>query len=254
MAKVATERLRPVQVRRHLLDNLREEGEGDEAGLEAGLDSRVLEVRAAQRLVVRRQPPIEFLDLRRVGGAQQDLGDQSIRIQSDRRYQLVDAHGARLRLPWRYPGRDEHQDGHNGDSGFHEEPLHAGGYIMAQPEFLATPARNPIENGTFGAIDAFVRVELPSPGRHTRLEVPYSRENARHVDERSLRLFAWDGASRSLVLVNASGVDPERRVVWGVIDASGLYGAIGLPRDPDLLRRSPSFRCFQRRNCERLRR
>ena len=107
---------------------------------------------------------------------------------------------------------------------------------MAQPEFLATPARNPIENGTFGAIDAFVRVELPSPGRHTRLEVPYSRENARHVDERSLRLFVWDEASRSLVLVNASGVDPERRVVWGVIDASGLYGAIGLPRDPDLLR------------------
>ena len=124
----STERLRPVQVRRHLSDDLWKEGERDEAGLEAGLDSRVLELRAAQRLVVRRQPLIEFLDLRRVCGAQQDLGDQSIRIQRDPRHQLVDAHGGRgrLRLPGKHQVRNEHQDGRNGDSGFHEEPLHTG--------------------------------------------------------------------------------------------------------------------------------
>ena len=115
---------------------------------------------------------------------------------------------------------------------------------MPQPELSITSARNPIENGTFGAIDAFVHVRVHSPGRHTRLEIPYSRENARQVDERSLRLFVWDEAARSLVLVNASGVDPKRGVVWGVIDASGLYGAIGLPRDPDLLRTVAAFSLF----------
>lgn len=107
-----------------------------------------------------------------------------------------------------------------------------------------TPAKNPIENSTFCDIGAFCEVRFERPLVNARLEIPYSEARARHVEEGSLRLFQWDEATRSLRLVNPSGVDLERRLVWGLVSEPGLYGVIGLPRDADLLRTVGAFSLF----------
>jgi outer membrane protein assembly factor BamB len=107
-----------------------------------------------------------------------------------------------------------------------------------------TPADNPIPRGTFGDIGAFFRVRSRRSFSNALLEIPYSRAKARHVDEQTLRLFRWEHASRSLVLINPSGVDVERRRVWGRVNEGGLYGAIGLPLNQDLRRTIGIFALF----------
>jgi hypothetical protein len=110
--------------------------------------------------------------------------------------------------------------------------------------FSLTPSSNPLPNSTFGDIGAFFHVRARDGGLAARLKLPYQQSHARHVDEASLRLFRWDEPTRSLLLVPASGVDFERRVVWGWVSASGLYGAIGIPLRADVLRTIYFFAMF----------
>ncbi len=110
--------------------------------------------------------------------------------------------------------------------------------------FSLAPDRNPLPNGTFGDIGAFFHVRTRDGGLEARLEVPYEQSAARHVAEGSLRLFRWDEQKRSLLLIERSGVDQERRVVWGWVSAPGLYGAIGLPGSDELLRTIGVFSMF----------
>ena len=118
------------------------------------------------------------------------------------------------------------------------------GSKRAAPALSLTPADNPIPRGTFGDIGAFFRVRSRRSLSNALLEIPYSRAKARHVDERTLRLFRWEHASRSLMLINPSGVDVERRRVWGRVNEGGLYGAIGLPLNQDLQRTIGIFALF----------
>ena len=103
---------------------------------------------------------------------------------------------------------------------------------------------NPLERGTFGAVGAFFEVRAAREFTNELLNIPYQREAARLVDENTLRLFWWDVKARSFVLVEPSGVDVERRVVWGRIAEPGIYGAIGLPRDKELRRTIEVFSLF----------
>lgn len=112
------------------------------------------------------------------------------------------------------------------------------------PPFSLEPTENPRPKGTFGDVGAFFRVRASRPLSNAPLELPYKAVRARHVDEASLRLFRWDDETRALELVPLSGVDTKRRVVWGPIDRPGVYGAIGLPRDPDRLRTVAAFSLF----------
>jgi hypothetical protein len=103
---------------------------------------------------------------------------------------------------------------------------------------------NPLPHGTFGDLGAFFQVRADRPFTNTRLEIPYSRVRARKVIEETLRLFWWDEERSSLVLVSSSGVDSAKRKVWGRIGKPGIYGAIGLPADPNILRTVAAFSLF----------
>ena len=118
------------------------------------------------------------------------------------------------------------------------------GSKRARFAFSLTPADNPSPRSTFGDVGAFFRVRSTRSFSNALLEIPYSRAKARHVDEQTLRLFRWEHASRSLVLINPSGVDVERRRVWGRVNEGGLYGAIGLPLNQDLRRTIGIFALF----------
>jgi outer membrane protein assembly factor BamB len=106
------------------------------------------------------------------------------------------------------------------------------------------PARNPIPKSTFGDVGAFYQVRASRPFSNALLEIPYSRARAKRVDEHTLRLFRWDESSGSLILVDTSVVDVERRIVWGRISEPGLYGLIGLPSDANILRTLGIFSLF----------
>jgi hypothetical protein len=110
--------------------------------------------------------------------------------------------------------------------------------------FTLTPVRNPLERGTLGDVGAFFRVTADRPFTNAQIEIPYRRSRSRRVDEKTLRLFWWDEEHRSLILVSPSGVEIERRRVWGRIAKAGTYGAIGLPLDSGVRRTITHFCLF----------
>ena len=110
--------------------------------------------------------------------------------------------------------------------------------------FKLTKAAHPAPRTTVGDVGAFFRVRASEPFVNERIEIPYSKAAAKKVDEDTLRLFWWDGKARSLILVEPSGVDRERGLVWGRISEPGLYGAIGLPANPALRQTMAIFAAF----------
>ena len=97
--------------------------------------------------------------------------------------------------------------------------------------FSLKAVTNPVPRSTFGDIGAFYQVRANRKFANELLEIPYKKAAAKNVDESTLRLFWWGKDRRSLQLVEPSGVDVERHVVWGRIGEPGVYGAIGLHRD-----------------------
>ena len=107
-----------------------------------------------------------------------------------------------------------------------------------------TPVDNPQKRSTFGDVGGFVKVVARRRFISARLELPYSPSRLESIDETTLRLFWWDEERKSLALVTNSGVDLDRKIVWGKIHTAGIYGCIGLPTDIGLLRTIGVFAQF----------
>lgn len=119
------------------------------------------------------------------------------------------------------------------------------GSIKRNEALSLTPVANPHQRGTVGDIGVFFRVDAHRPFTSVRLELPYAAASRlESVDERTLHLFWWDEEKRSLALVSPSGVDLDKKVVWGTIHTAGIYGCIGLPTDSDLRRTLGVFALF----------
>lgn len=97
------------------------------------------------------------------------------------------------------------------------------------------PVDNPLGRGTFGSIGRFFRVAADREFTSATVVLPYEEADLGYIDAATLRLFRWDEAHRSLVLVEDSGVNPEACYVWGDIPAPGICGIIGLPKHEGLL-------------------
>jgi len=100
------------------------------------------------------------------------------------------------------------------------------------------PIRDPFPRASFGSIGRYVKVECEPTVQffRPRLTIPYSPEDLGWVDPTSLRVFEVDLESGEFRLVHRSMPDPEQMEVHAIIERSGIYGLIGLPRDQALLR------------------
>src|SRR3954467_12936432 len=93
---------------------------------------------------------------------------------------------------------------------------------------------DPLPRSSFGTIGRFVEVRWPPEAdvfRSVGIEVPYADGDLGWVDPATLRLFEIDVEERGYTLLAGSGVDPERRVVYGSISGGGVYGVVGVPTD-----------------------
>src|SRR3954471_11829198 len=98
---------------------------------------------------------------------------------------------------------------------------------------------DPLPGSSLGTIGRFVEGRWPRGAdvcRSVGIEVPYSEEDLGWVDPATLRLFEIDVEERGYALLPSSGVDPERRVVYGSVSGGGVYGVVGLPADPAVMR------------------
>src|SRR3954469_5309660 len=103
---------------------------------------------------------------------------------------------------------------------------------------------DPLPLSSFGTIGRFVAVRWPeeaAPLSRVSLEVPYSDDDLGWMDPESLRLFEIDVDTRQYALLSRSGVDTELRRVYGNVSGQGVYGVIGLPRDPSVMRAVETF-------------
>jgi len=93
---------------------------------------------------------------------------------------------------------------------------------------------NPRPRGSFGfASDAF-EVGSKHGFAHADIEIALNRGllEANGVDMATVRLFRWDDEATMFRLVPESGVDARNGKLSGSIVKSGIYVAIGLPRNP----------------------
>jgi hypothetical protein len=191
-------------------------------------------------------------------------GDYSIDVDADgfeRRRDLVTVHAGHrrlheLRLDWESRG-----EGEKGERALIDARLHAfrgpraqghehvppDGRLkalehkkrMLDPEvtnapLVVKPIADPSPLTSLCSIGAWVDVHARDPKppfARALLKIPYREDHLGWVDPATLRVFAFDPASRRLTLVEESGSAVERRWAWAYIDRPGIYGVIGLPRD-----------------------
>ncbi len=105
---------------------------------------------------------------------------------------------------------------------------------------------NPFPSSSFGDIGrtVFARCEPFAHRSGALLEVEYADDDLGWVDPTTLRLFRVDEETGDYTLLQSSWVDVDQRVVRALIDQSGVYSAIGLPGDPDILRAVEELRAF----------
>lgn len=92
-------------------------------------------------------------------------------------------------------------------------------------------AKNPIPRGTLGDFGLAVEVTGPGEFPETMLIQPYEPRALIGIDATTVRMFRWDEAEQTLKPVWSSGNNAVLGFVWSKIRRSGLYVALGLPRD-----------------------
>lgn len=93
-------------------------------------------------------------------------------------------------------------------------------------------ADHPRRFGSFGFASEPYSVQLPD-GFFPKAEIiiPLHHEVSQLLLLYSVRIFWWDAGAKTFRLVQASGIDENARVAWGRITKSGIYIAVGYPRD-----------------------
>src|SRR5262249_52406208 len=92
---------------------------------------------------------------------------------------------------------------------------------------------NPQPNGSFGFASAVIKVEFPKRlSEPAELVLPLDPKAKDHVVAPTIRLFRWRPESQSFELQPMSASAAQSGLVWGRIRESGVYVAVGYPRDP----------------------
>ena len=84
----------PLQVLRHLVEDLGEGGEGFDAGVPAGLRIGAGGDLLRRRATLHVEPLVGGGDLRRIGGSREDHGDEIVRVEGDGGDHLLEAVGS----------------------------------------------------------------------------------------------------------------------------------------------------------------
>jgi outer membrane protein assembly factor BamB len=92
-------------------------------------------------------------------------------------------------------------------------------------------ARNPLARSTLGDFGVAVRLNGPEHFTEAILVHPVARSELVGIDARSVRLFRADAEANTLRPVWNSGFNEQLGFVWARVRRSGVYVALGLPRD-----------------------
>ncbi len=106
---------------------------------------------------------------------------------------------------------------------------------------------NPLPQGTLGDLGLATNVRGPSEFPLTLLLLPLDPSGLTGIEPTSVRVFRWDGTTRSLRPLWNSGINVGHGFVWAKIRRPGLYVPIGLPLDwllQEVLRTMANQRCY----------
>jgi outer membrane protein assembly factor BamB len=90
---------------------------------------------------------------------------------------------------------------------------------------------NPLPHGTLGDIGLATEVRGPDRFPQSILVVPFVPKQLVGIDAASVRVFRWEGETKTLQPSWNSGINVRMRFVWAKIDRPGVYVPLGLPRD-----------------------
>jgi hypothetical protein len=109
------------------------------------------------------------------------------------------------------------------------------GFGPEPPDAEVEPVENPGPGGSFGFVGAFVEVRAGDDFDGATLAVRVDKDQLGAVVPETLRLFWWEEAEGRFQKLEPSGVADDRSYVWGRIGFAGVYGVVGLHRDPLVL-------------------
>ena len=92
-------------------------------------------------------------------------------------------------------------------------------------------AKNPIPRATLGDVGLAIEVKGPDKFPETLLIQPYEPRVLIGIDATTVRMFRWDETAQTLLPVWNSGNNVALGLAWVKIRSSGIYVALGLPRD-----------------------
>ena len=95
---------------------------------------------------------------------------------------------------------------------------------------------NPRPNSSFGFASHVVQVGSKDDMSGATLKIALDKRLAAGVEPSTVRVFRFDERSREWALVPRSGPSQDETYAWAQLRNPGLYVAIGLPRDPWLIR------------------
>ena len=88
---------------------------------------------------------------------------------------------------------------------------------------------------SWGLTGRYVKVSSPAPFAFARLRFALTARNIRHIFNGTIAVVRWDSKSDRFRLVPASGYEKDGCYAFAQITQSGVYTAVGLPRDPRVL-------------------
>jgi hypothetical protein len=134
-----------------------------------------------------------------------------------------------------YPGKEFPSDGREKAL---KQKQHMDDPDVTNAKLKIEHIKNPLPNSSFGSIERYVRVDAQDeehPFQRAILKIPYADEDLGWVDAASLRVFEVDAQARAFNLIEESGVNRQRNYAFAYIEKPGIYGVIGLPKDPAIL-------------------
>jgi photosystem II stability/assembly factor-like uncharacterized protein len=95
---------------------------------------------------------------------------------------------------------------------------------------------NPRPHSSFGFASHALQVRSRDDLAGATLKITFDERLLEGVEPSTVRVFRFDDASREWLLVPRSGASPDGSYAWAQLRQPGLYVAVGLPRDPWLVR------------------
>ncbi len=135
-----------------------------------------------------------------------------------------------------YPGKEFPSDGREKAI---KQKRHMDDPDVTNAKLKIEHIKNPLPNSSFGSIERYVRVyaqDQERPFQRAILKIPYADEDLGWVDAASLRVFEVNAQAYEFNLIEESDVNTQRHYAFAYIEKPGIYGVIGLPKDPGVLK------------------